>query len=502
MPTGDGSAPTNIECRSSWSARSAFSMRRSRVRGRAPAWCRRTPRRRRSGSRPRRRAARRSATRASPVLPAATSRQPPPVVGRVQHRLLREVVAPRPGRRRCPASAAPSRRRANPSARAPSGGPTGTRAGRRGEARPSSPWRRLRLAPCTATIGSSGNWNRGAGRGTTPRLGAGSAARRSPRSALTTASTSAAAIIARRSRNSFDSSAPRPCDRRRSCSRRRPTTCLRSPLPPAAADLERRAALPGQESVVAPRCRRGASRRRCRARAPPPPTAPSGVPSSRSSCPVNAPRSRSVSRRASSVARLEARDRQRTDHVVVVAAERDPHARRPRAGCRRTSAGSSGRERHAVDAAVQQRRRAATTGWRRTPRSRLVGQRRADLARHRGHGLRRRSAVPAAAGRLGSRTNRLADVRFDRDRGAGRRRPARAGTAGVSTHGVDRAPAERVQQLVEAVGVVGGVERVERRVGPPARHHVGRGVAVDAVGGDLAMSSSGSWSAKRFSTES
>ncbi len=36
MPTGDGSAPTNIECRSSWSARSAFSMRPAP--SRASAW--------------------------------------------------------------------------------------------------------------------------------------------------------------------------------------------------------------------------------------------------------------------------------------------------------------------------------------------------------------------------------------------------------------------------------------------------------------------------------
>ena len=198
-------------------------LERPAVRRRAPGWCRRRPRRRRSACRPRRRDGLRSGAGQAGRRPRR--RQPPPLVRRVQHRLLRERTALRRGWRRCPASAA------RPGAKSPFSWRTvwcGHRHHSRpsGDVRPSPPWRRLRVAPCTATIGSSGKWKRGAGRAHDPRLGVDRRVGRAPGRADDRVDVRAGDHV-RLSRKSFESRtgpllAPRPGPRRLPAAAARP----------------------------------------------------------------------------------------------------------------------------------------------------------------------------------------------------------------------------------------------------------------------------------------
>ncbi len=231
---------------------------------------------------------------------------------------------------------------------------------------------------------------------------------------------------------------------------------LRRRCPSSAADLQRHAALPGQEPVVAP----GAAGKRAegdvvlvllhRDGAVGRAELAQKLPGERAEEPLGVP-PRFVG------GRLEARDRQRTDHVVVVAAERDAHhvGRGP-------VVDAQGRvewpDRDAVDAAVEQRGvRPPRCGEERGRR--LVGQRRADLARHLGHGpLDDRRRLRRLVVRVEHEAVGRPEVHRDAALGDVVLHTLVGGR--VDPRG-DRAPTERVQQLVEAVGVVGGVERVE-----------------------------------------
>ena len=442
-----------------------------RRRRRAPGWTRRRPRRRRSAWRPRRRAGLRSGAGQAAAAGGDVA-EPAPLVGRVQDRLLGEVqhlggdraVAQRRQHGRAGEEALQLAHRLVR--------PTGTRAGR-----PARLGRRGRGAGCATRPGPRPSGR--AGSGSAARAGARAAARCWPagrphrRRRRRPRRTSVPVISARRSRKSFDR-------RTSACSctcSPSPAACRDAAARPGPPDRERRAALTGQEAVVAadPAGQRaegdvvlvllhghGAVGRTDLAQQ---------LPGERTEEPLR-------------VAPLlvgrggEPAHGQRTDHVVVVAAERHPHARRPTAGCRR-------RARDRAPAAARRRRcragasRAATTGSPRTPRwpCRPASSGSGSSSPRCGW-----SATGGAGGgrSFGSRTNRLADVRLTAARRAATSSWERW-YAGVSTHGVTALQPNAVQERVEAVGVVGGVERVQRRVRPPARHHVRRGVAGDAV---------------------